>query len=64
MSDYAKDMSAYTYILNTIASIRLKGIAQETNEQGNKILTALLNMIETYKPVKPIEPPSGQEVLV
>ncbi len=53
MNQYEKDMSAYTYIENTVNSIRLAGIGQIDNDHGAKILAALRAMIQTYKPVKP-----------
>lgn len=53
LSQYAKDMSAFTYIANTVNSIRLAGIGQIDNDHGAKILAALCALIQTYKPVKP-----------
>lgn len=53
MSQYGKDMTSYTYIQNVIGSIRLQAVGQGSNGHGDKMLTALSNMVQTYKPVKP-----------
>lgn len=53
LDQYEKDMTAYTYIQNTVNSIRLQGIGQINNDHGAKILAALRAMIQTYEPVMP-----------
>jgi len=53
MSQYAKDMTAFTYIANTVNSIRLAATGQLDNEHGAKILVALRALVQTHKPVQP-----------
>lgn len=53
LDQYEKDMTAYTYIQNTVNSIRLQGVGQIDNDHGAKILAALRTMIQTYEPVMP-----------
>lgn len=61
MSQYEKDMTAYTYILNTVNSIRLHSIGQVDNDHGAEMLSALRTQIQIFKPIKPIAP-RGHEV--
>ena len=53
MSQYDKDMSVYTYILNTVSSIRLQSIGQTDNDHGAEILSAIRTQIQIFKPIKP-----------
>ncbi len=53
LDQYEKDMTAYTYINNTVNSIRLQGISQTDNLHGDKMIKAISAVIETFKPVNP-----------
>lgn len=61
MTQHSNDMSAFTYIMNTVNSIRLQAVGQKDNDLGATILASICAMIQTYKPVKPIAP-RGHEV--